>query len=90
MAERMCCRCHEVIEIGEDFYSQDGEDSEEVYCNGCIDDALEHEWFVLDVKEKAEMLGFGVYVDVPDKTKATDTPIPGQMDIFGGVYGEKA
>lgn len=86
MLDRRCCRCHDMIEPGEDFYSQDGEDSEDVYCCGCIDDALEHEWFALDVKEKAEMLGFGVYVDVPDNAAATDAPIPGQIDMFGGVH----
>lgn len=42
MNERKCCRCHEAIESGEDFFSQDGEDSDEVYCIGCIDDAVEH------------------------------------------------
>ena len=41
MTERRCCRCHDVIVPGEDFYSQDGEDSDEVYCIGCIDDALD-------------------------------------------------
>lgn len=83
MNDRKCCRCHEAIEPGEEFFSQDGEDSDEVYCIGCIDDAVEHEWFMLDIKEKAEMLGFGVFVDVPEETP--DAPIPGQIDMFGGV-----
>lgn len=83
MNERKCCRCHEAIEPGEDFFSQDGEDSDEVYCIGCIDDAVEHGWFMLDIKEKAEMLGFGVFFDVPEET--LDAPIPGQIDMFGGV-----
>ena len=86
MLERRCCRCHEVIEPLEDFFSQDGEDGDEVYCIGCIDDALEHEWFMLDIKEKAEMLGFGVYADVPEKA-APDELIPGQISMFGGAEG---
>lgn len=84
MLERRCYRCHNVILPGEEFFSQDGEESEEVYCIGCIDYALDHELFALDIKEKAEMLGFGVYVDVPEKGE-TDAPIPGQLDMFGGV-----
>lgn len=84
MTERRCCRCHDVIVPGEDFYSQDGEDSDEVYCIGCIDDALEHEWFGMDVNERAKAMGFGVYVDVQEK-ETPDAPIHGQIDMFGGV-----
>ena len=32
MDERRCYRCHDVILPGEDFFSNDGADSEEVYC----------------------------------------------------------
>lgn len=86
MSERRCYRCHDVILPGEDFFSNDGEDSEEVYCNGCIDYVLDHELFALDIEEKAEMLGYGVYVDVPEK-KVHDEPIPGQIDMFGSGDG---
>ena len=84
MDERRCCRCREVIIPGEDFYSDGGQDNDEVYCCGCIDDALEHEWFSLDIKEKAEMMGYGVYIDEPEK-KVKEEQIPGQLDMFGGM-----
>ena len=84
MDERRCCRCREVIIPGEDFYSDGGQDNDEVYCCGCIDDALEHEWFSVDIKEKAEMMGYGVYIDEPEK-KVKEEQIPGQLDMFGGM-----
>lgn len=84
MLERRCCRCRDAILPGKEFYSQDGEDSEDVYCLKCIDYALEHEWFALDLDERAEAMGFGVYVDEPEK-ETNDAPIPGQLDMFGCV-----
>lgn len=87
MSKRICDRCHCEISPGEDFFaSRDfGKDSDEVWCNGCIDYILEDALFMMDVKEKAELLGYGVYVDEPEEEIEVVLQIPGQMDMFGGM-----
>ena len=77
-----CDRCHKAIEPGDD-YVLDGIDR--ICCN-CIEAHIFDQYDIFDL---ARELGMKVKEAPEEKPLDQDKPLPGQMDMFGGVVGEK-
>jgi len=77
-----CCKCHRKIQPEDDYIYDHGKD----VCVDCIEDYIEEQFDFFDI---AEALGMNVLV-VPDDqpVEDADEPIPGQIDVFGGVVGD--
>lgn len=78
-----CCKCHRKIQPEDDYIYDHGKD----VCVDCIVDYIEERFDFFDI---AEALGMNVLV-VPDDqpVEDEDEPIPGQIDMFGGVVGAR-
>lgn len=78
-----CCKCHGKIEPGDEYV----QDVEGAICEYCIEEYItdRHDFF-----EIAQELGMSVKIAPEEPKEEPEKPIPGQMDMFGGVYGENA
>lgn len=79
-----CCVCHKRI-LPDDDYVQDLEKS---ICSDCIVDYIEDRYDIFDI---AEELGMSVLTAPDDdlfEMSEENEPLPGQIDMFGGVVGD--
>lgn len=74
-----CCKCHRKIQPDDDYFYDHGKD----ICCDCIEDYIEERF---DISDICEALGINVLVVPEDQpVEEDDAPIPGQIDMFGGV-----
>lgn len=78
-----CVKCRQAIKSGDEYF----EKHDTVICSDCIDRyILDHyDWYDI-----AFELGFDCMEMPEEKPEPAEQPIKGQMDMFGGVYGENA
>lgn len=76
-----CSKCRQPIAPGDDYFVDGGN----VICSECIDSYIleRYDWYDI-----ADELGFERKVVPEEKQEEQEQPIRGQMDMFGGVYGE--
>ena len=74
----ICSKCGQEIQPGDDYFV----DFETIVCLDCIDSYIMERYDFCDI---AEELGMTKKI-VPDEEprEKPETPIPGQMDMFGG------
>lgn len=78
-----CNKCREIIQPGDDYFLDLGT----AICSECIDSYIMERYDWYDI---ADELGFSREVVPDEKPDEQEQPIRGQMDMFGGVYGENA
>ena len=78
-----CSKCRQRIKPGDDYFV----DCATVVCADCIDSYIleRYDWYDI-----ADELGFDRREMPEEQAAPTEPPIRGQMDMFGGTYGENA
>ena len=78
-----CSKCRHPIQPGDYYFVDHGT----IVCSDCIDSYIleRYDWYDI-----ADELGYGRRTMPEEKPEPTEQPIRGQMDMFGGVYGENA
>lgn len=76
----ICKRCKGRIEGGDDY----AKDDEKIICMDCIVNHILDEYDILDI---AQDLGIDILEceEDPEPEETAETPIPGQIDIFGNI-----
>lgn len=78
-----CNKCREIIQPGDDYFLDFGA----TICSECIDSYIMERYDWYDI---ADELGYERRVVEDENPADQEQPIRGQMDMFGGVYGENA
>lgn len=81
----VCCECHQPVLPGDDYFTND--DNDDIVCAGCIDSYILERFDWYDI---ANELGFDCKVVPEEKQEEQERPVRGQLDMFGGVFGENA